>query len=288
MNSHIELRIFPFYDHSSIERHLESRARSGWRVDGVGALFHYHRAEPSEVKYAVVYVEDSGFWMPPNESELSFEEFCEEAGWELVAEHHKLKVFCNENSNAVPLETEPQVQVNNIRMCSIKFVLDNILLMLGWLFLIVWNCLPYIRSHSLTAHPDAMLQGVIYLGFLLVSADALVTYARWVHRAEKNAKVREFTPTRSHYKFQTALYAALLCVYPVYSFFRSDGSWLSLVFTILGAVLILYPMTVQPMINFRLRKKGVSGLVNWFLCNGVIAVAVVVSIIFIVKWIEVK
>lgn len=288
MNSHIELRIFPFYDHSSIERHLESRARSGWRVDGVGALFHYHRAETSEVKYAVVYVEDSGFWMPPNESELSFEEFCEEAGWELVAEHHKLKVFCNENSNAVPLETEPQVQVNNIRMCSIKFVLDNILLMLGWLFLIAWNCLPYIRSHSLTAHPDAMLQGVIYLGFLLVSADALVTYARWVHRAEKNAKVREFTPTRSHYKFQTALYAALLCVYPVYSFFRSDGSWLSLVFTILGAVLILYPMTVQPMINFRLRKRGASGLVNWFLCNGVIAVAVVVSIIFIVKWIEVK
>lgn len=288
MRGFFEPMIYTFYDHNSIERHLESRARSGWRVDGIGTLFHYHRAEPAEVKYAVVYVEDSGFWTPPNEHEISFEEFCEEAGWELVAEHHKLKVFCNEDLKAVPIETEPQVQVNNIRMCSIKFVLDNILLILGWLFLIAWNCLPHIRRHSLTAHPDYMVQAIIYLGFLLMSVDALVTYARWVHRAEKNAKIRVFTPTRSHYRFQSAAYTVLLCVYPVYSFFRSDGSWLSLVFTVFGAVLILYPMTAQPLINFRLRKRGTSGVVNWFLCNGIIAAAVVVSVIFIVKWIEVK
>ena len=126
-----------YFDHTTMEQHFEKMARKGWILDRMGIFWHYRRSEPKELRYAVGYFPGSGVYAPPTGEELTFEEYCQIAGWELAAEHGALKIFCNEREDPVPLETQADIQVENIRKGSRRFrIADGILGMIGWLLTI--------------------------------------------------------------------------------------------------------------------------------------------------------
>lgn len=281
MRGFFEPMIYTFYDHSSIERHLESRARSGWRVDGIGSTIHYRRADPAEVKYAVTYFWGSGTWAPPQRKEQRFMEYCIETGWILVAENKRMKVFCNEDPNAVPLETEPGVQVKNIReACAKAILLAFICGAAGWL--VALKCmLPLLVQQTFRQHPIIAYTGFLFLGLALVMTDYVITYFRWVDQAEKNAKNQQFTPTWSHFRLRTVINAAMLISYPFASNFvfrASPGQWIldQMIFC-----LIMLHVFVYPVLPFRLKQKGYSGPLNFLISAG--STAFIVAILFIIR-----
>ena len=281
MRGFFEPMIYTFYDHSSIEHHLESRARSGWRADGIGSTIHYRRADPAEVKYAVTYFWGSGTWAPPRRKEQRFMEYCIETGWILVAENKRMKVFCNEDPNAVPLETEPGVQVKNIReACAKGILLSFICGVAGWL--VALRCwIPLLLHQNAHQHPIIAYAGLLFLGLALVMTDYVITYFRWSGRAEENAKNRQFTPTWSHSRFQTVINAAMLISFSVASHFvfhASPGQW---ILDQMIYCLIMLHAFVYPVLPFRLKKKGYSGPLNFLITGG--STAFVVAILCIIR-----
>lgn len=279
MKQFIELMAFPFYDHSSMETHFTAKAESGWRVDGIGLTIHYHRAEPARVKYAITYVDDSRQWSPPTGSELRFQEFCEEAGWELVAENKKIKVFCNEDPDAVPLETDPLVQVNNISICAVGYKMGWMISFFVCIVLGLINVKQLMASKSLLKRSDTLALCAIWLFAAAINADTLLTYIRWERQARRNAENQIFTPTWSHHKLQLWGLSLFWCAVQVYLFFRSGGGFYGAAWVLIG-LLCFGPVFSQTTANFKLRRKGVSGPVNWFLSYGWFA-AVLIALIVI-------
>ncbi len=116
-----------FYDHEGIARKLEDMAAQGWMLEEVGNTFWtYRRTEPKRLRFAVTYFPDASAFDPgPTEGELTREEFCARDGWQLVLRWEAMQIFCNENLDAVPIETDPVAQVENIRRTMWKRVLVN-------------------------------------------------------------------------------------------------------------------------------------------------------------------
>ena len=46
------------YDYRGIEERLSAMAAKGWRLEHIGRLWKYRRAEPAKVRYAVTYMSD--------------------------------------------------------------------------------------------------------------------------------------------------------------------------------------------------------------------------------------
>ncbi len=108
-----ELNLYSYYDFSGMARHLEDMARQGWQLENIGSQFWtYRRCPPTEMRYAVVYFEKaSDLDTAPLQEQQDFWEMCRTAGWELAASRGVMQIFRNPDPHAVPIETDPVVQV---------------------------------------------------------------------------------------------------------------------------------------------------------------------------------
>ena len=134
MKHRFELPLYSFYDHTGMVHRLEKMARRGWILDKMGGmLWRYRQEEPCRLKYAVVYFpEVTGFEPTPPERHLRLQELCAQAGWILAATAGKFQVYCNEDPDAVPLETDPGIQVDIIhRTMKRNFIPSYLLLSLA-------------------------------------------------------------------------------------------------------------------------------------------------------------
>lgn len=132
MRTKREILMCSLLEFPEIEKRLEKRAAEGWRLKRAGTLFWtYEEAEPKKVHYSLVFFPKTDALDPePSESLVMMREFCEKVGWRLVAEQGQMQVFCNEEPNPVPIETEAWIQVKNIHESMKK----NTVLSYGILF----------------------------------------------------------------------------------------------------------------------------------------------------------
>ena len=108
---------FSFYDQIRIQEKLEEMAEQGWMVDKPGSFtWAFKRMEPKKLKFAVTYFPSASDFDPgPTDEELTKLDFCAQDGWQLAVRWGVMQIFYNENENAVPIETEPVAQVENVR-----------------------------------------------------------------------------------------------------------------------------------------------------------------------------
>src|SRR5699024_2484410 len=141
-----------------------------------------------------------GVYAPPTGEELTFEEYCEMAGWELVAEHGPMKIFCNERENPVPLETQADLQVENIRRGSRRFrIADGVLGGIGWLIVIYFILSLYFDGVRTLSGGTGLF--FVFIGLMLgiYGLVELITYQCWYRKAKANAqRDQSFTPTNGH------------------------------------------------------------------------------------------
>ena len=116
---------FSFYDQQAIQEKLEEMAEKGWMLEKPRSfMWTYKRAEAKKLRFSVTYFPSASDFDPgPTDGELTKIDYCRQDGWNLVTSWGVMQIFCNEDLNAVPIETEPVMQVENICRSMKKNVL---------------------------------------------------------------------------------------------------------------------------------------------------------------------
>ncbi len=192
---------FVFCDKQAVEERLEKLAREGWRLEKMGNyLWKLRAAERSARKFSLVWFPDGSDFNPgPTQGEESLAELCEQDGWELEYRWGQMQVFSNARPDATPIETDPEVQVDNIRRTMRKSFLPT-----RWLLLAL--CVYWIAAQGWQIWKDpaqnlAGLSAAMLPAFFLLFAEVaweLGSYFVWLRRAEKAARRGEFCALRAN------------------------------------------------------------------------------------------
>lgn len=126
------LLTYTLYDHSRIEAHLGKMTKKGWLLESIGpGGWRYRRIEPQALRFSVVYFPKTSQFAPiPSEELETFRDYCASAGWTFAADSAQMQVFYTEDENAVPIETDPAVELSNIRRSIRRTIVPLYLLLL--------------------------------------------------------------------------------------------------------------------------------------------------------------
>ena len=103
---------YQYFDYEGIQAYLERMASDGWRLVSIGTLWTFRRAEPSRVHYTVVYLPRTSQYDPVNSPTITeFDDYCRETGWFRVCSSGKMHVYCSEDENPVPIDTDESIKL---------------------------------------------------------------------------------------------------------------------------------------------------------------------------------
>ena len=181
-NTKRELPWFSFYDYTGIQRHLEKRARQGWRlIKAEKGGWLYRRMEPKALHYAVVYFPDASQFDPgPTEGQQTLRDYCLAAGWEPVTDWGTMQIYCNSEPSPVPIETEPSIQLKTIHKTMKRTFLPGQLVdLLLFLFLLgmqwkdlYWDPADYLSAPTHLALFLMMITGILAAVFTCAGISA--------------------------------------------------------------------------------------------------------------------
>ena len=189
------------YDRTGICRMLESQARKGWLLEKIGAFtWKYRAVEPRPLRFAVTYSPNVSAYDPvETERELDFREFCAQDGWIFAASSNQLQIFYSEKEDPVPLDTDPELELDNIHRSMKKSMLPVYALLL-------FNAAAQLAMQivRLIREPVAILSSNVSLCSLVMMALLFVimireigAYYLWRHKAMRLAREEgEFLETR--------------------------------------------------------------------------------------------
>ena len=215
------MEFYSLYDHTGIAVHLEKMAAKGWLLEKIGVWgWTYRRCEPMQVRFAVTYFPKTDHYEPkPTEDELTFQDYCKEAGWVLAASSAQLQIFYHPDPDAVPIETDALTQVENIHETGKKTFLMNNYLFLGLAFLQVSIQLLGNLSNPIDLFTQTSVPFAIFIWGLLgvLSTVDLITYYRWRKKALVLAEEEDrFLPTKSHPSVQVICLSCAIFGYLVW------------------------------------------------------------------------
>lgn len=196
------MELFSFYDRTGLERHLARMAQRGWLLCEIGQLFwHYRRIEPKTLRFCVCYFPKATVYDPgPSEGQEEFYSMCAHAGWVLAGASGQLQVFCNEQENPVPIDTDPALEVEAIHQAAKKGWLLSLFLLLGVGALnfgqFLWRLFD--DPVGTLSSPLHLFSLVCWPVLIFVEGVDLITYFRWRHGALRAAARGEFLTTKSH------------------------------------------------------------------------------------------
>ncbi|MBE6964127.1 MAG: DUF2812 domain-containing protein [Ruminococcaceae bacterium] len=190
--------LYACYDRSGIVRHLEKMAAKGWMLEKLnGFCWQYRRIEPAELRFAVTYFPKAARYQPaPADGLETFRELCAEAGWQLAADNEQLQIFYHTDADAVPLETDPASDLENIHRAMKKGFLSSY-----WyvLFLLLFQVV--LHGGRLLEDPIKQFSSTITLGtvtalipLIAIIVTELSRYYRWRRRARKAVELGETLP----------------------------------------------------------------------------------------------
>ncbi|MEI3348987.1 MAG: DUF2812 domain-containing protein [Dysosmobacter sp.] len=169
-NTKRELVFYSFYDFTGLASHLEAMAAKGWLAEKIGTLsIRYRRIQPQTLRFAVTYFPDaSEFDAAPTSGQEVFRDYCAQAGWEFAFQWAQMQVFYTSRPDAVPIETDPSIQVETIhRSMRRNFLPGTILMLILSLFqlgMLFWR---------INTDPVDLLSNASYLlSFFLLAAGA--------------------------------------------------------------------------------------------------------------------
>ncbi|HWQ76679.1 MAG TPA: DUF2812 domain-containing protein [Syntrophomonas sp.] len=184
---------FLFYDYTGIERHLEKMAARGWQLHKITHLYwEYRRTEPRKLTYTVTYLSEASEFNPyPTENQQTFHEYCEGAGWNLVAEWAQMQIFYAEWETPTPIETDESVKLKAIHRAMKKnFLPSSMFMLLLSLSQII------LQFHIITRDPvdqlsnaavlfTATIWNILAIQMLI----PLIGYAIWYRKSKKAVSI---------------------------------------------------------------------------------------------------
>ena len=206
---------FTFYDRSGIQKILEEKAERGWMLDKVSNFgWRFRRIEPKKVHFAVTYFPKASAYDPgPSEYQQDLIEFCNHSGWNLVATAAQMQIFCNEQENPVPIETDPMIELENIHKSAKKNYLPAYyslgILAAVQIALQVGQLISFPLTYlSMPTTVFNWLCEIILLGMCLTE---ILGYFLWYRKAKAAAENGEFVETKGHRNAQL-LFLGVICL----------------------------------------------------------------------------
>lgn len=253
---------FSFYDQQAIQEKLEEMVESGWMLEKTGFMWTYKRIEPKKLRFSVTYFPNASDFDPsPTEGELTKIDFCRQDGWNLVTTWGVMQIFYNEDLDAVPIETEPVMQIENICRSMKKNVLLPQAVLSGML---LWNVV--IRLSQWRRDPVGELSDPfsIYsvLMFSILTLACLYEigfYFCWSRKAKAAAQNDGvFLPVRSK-PIASWILMAVSTLLLILSYTALRGP---LGFVILWLCMVPFIIVIGNLLKNMLKKRGVSRNVN--------------------------
>lgn len=254
---------FSFYDQRAIEETLEDMAGQGWMLEKTGSFWWtYKRMEPKKLRFSVTYFPGASDFDPgPTDGELTKIDYCRQDGWVLVTSWGVMQVFCNENAEAVPIETEPVTQVENIcRSMRKNVLLPQAVLCALFLWNLVMRFSLWKRDPAGEFSDPLSLYIVLMLGALaLACLYEIGFYFLWSRKARAAAQNDGvFLPIRSR-PAASWLLTGLSMLFLILGFGALKGPLGGAVFWLCAVPLIA---VVGNRMKRYLKKRGVSRTVN--------------------------
>lgn len=195
-----------FFDHTGISRHLEKMAAKGWMIEKiVNTGWVYRRIEPKNIHFAVSYFPKASEFDPePSEEQKVFHDFCAHTGWQLACTSAQLQIFYNERDNPIPIETDPELELQAIHASAKKGFIPSyiVLLAIALLNKAMWISNLLGDPIDLLSTPIKLFTGFAFLILAVLCVVELVCYFRWHSRAKVAAEHGEFLKVPSISKFQ--------------------------------------------------------------------------------------
>lgn len=247
---------FGYYDRTGMQEYLEQKASEGWRLikKQFAREWEFKRIEPQKLHYAITYLpqisnEDS-FLLSKDKKE--YLELCAASGWQFVCAYKNMVIFINEQENPLPLETDPEVELDLIHRSFLKHDLPKSIFSFAFFMLAFFYVLFF----------DTASEGIdLVLGFLaflsFYTAIDFFDYLRWRKKTLAAAATGEFSRTGIPDKLLSALVDVflILCVALVIIKSIIISEWESLILIAVIAVMVIINEILD-----KLKKKTET---NW-------------------------
>ncbi len=272
---------FSLSDQECMEAYLEEQAEQGWMLEKLGSMFwQFRRTESKKLRFAVLYFANADEYQPqPNETLNELYMFCEHDGWVPINNTGRIQIFCNEDTEATPIETDPAVKVellNHMWKKSKGFGLWLALLtVLFQLGLDVWM----IGNMPLNRLSNPYMVTVLWLEILIAvyATVVILQHAVWYRKARRKANEEQAVlPLPSgDWMFGVGWFLAMLAVISlrIFSVCRIHRGIVILLGTCLFICAIAF--FLQYAIAHG-KRKGISGRKNRGRSTGILVVSCVI------------
>lgn len=127
----MQLNFLGLWDQQAIVDKLEAMAAQGWMIQKMGNLFWtYRKARPEKLRFWVTYFPAaSPYDSAPTRGQLDKEALCARDGWQLAVRWDVAQVFYTDREDAVPIDTDPELQVETVRRAYFRRDLPSRLVM---------------------------------------------------------------------------------------------------------------------------------------------------------------
>lgn len=288
-NRKVRMEAVSFYDHTNIAAHLEKMAAKGWMIDRIANYgWIYRKIEPAKLHFAVSYYPKASEFDPhPSEAQQTFLDFCAHSGWTLACTSAQMQIFYNEREDAVPIETDPLLELETIhKSCKRTFFpAQAVLLILGLLMGVLFMGNVIADPIDILASYNQLVTGVCWLLVIVGTVAEFITYFRWRKRALIAAEQGIFLKTVGTTKLQKAtlvILAVMLGYYAVNIIFSSDPL-MKFVAVCMGLYIIVLYVGVDGAKQLMKRLKVATGINRTltFVVSFVLAFAMVGTITFV-------
>jgi len=265
---------FLFYDYTGIEAHLAKMVAKGWQLHKItGFGWEYRRTEPQKLTYAVTYFSEASEFNPyPTENQQTFHAYCRGAGWELVAEWAQMQIFCSEQENPTPIETDESVKLKAIhRSMKKNFLPSSVLILLLSLFQVIF------QLHTMMDDPveqlsngAALFMAAVWIILAVQMLIPLIGYAGWYRKSKKAVSMGE-TCVKSSGGYQKVscfmwLLTAIVIALTVCSMSTQRFGWLGILGIINVTVIIASVFTIKKALKRAKASKRVNLTVTLVSC----------------------
>lgn len=255
---------FTFYDRTGIQEFLEKQARKGWVLEKLGNFtWKFRRSEPKELHYAVTYFPKASIFDPgPSASQERLREFCAHAGWELVGTTAQMQIFSSDAEDPVPIETDPELELENIHKSMKKGLFPGYFLLLAVsllnlfrFFWQLWDSPLGTLSSNLT-----LFTGFSQIILTLICALEIGGYFLW-RRAARKALETDGSFVRT-WGFRTAELGLLWAEVAVLALVLASVGGKTVAMYLCGVALLAVVMTAVIGIREGLKRLGFSARDN--------------------------
>lgn len=257
---------FELYQTSIVEQYLSDMASKGYFLEKIsGCIFTFTIDKPAKVNYCVdIFPKASFFDYEPSNKTKEYIEYCERVGWKYICFSGKLLVFCSKELDTLPIHTDNQIALNNVRK---SMILNTFLCILQIIAAFGITSILFINLPTILCSYIKIFTLLTWINFFIVYAYNLINYYIWFHKCKKSIEINNemYKPdyknacrkkTKSNILI---LFLVILCLIPLILFCIR---FISIKASSILGVIILFTILFHTAYNKISSKKKLSNKYN--------------------------